>query len=116
MFSKTRCSNFTKFTGKHLHQRLFFNNVTDLRDATLLRRKLWHKCFPVDFAKFLRTPYLQNNSGRLLLILFVACFLYFPLSKKFATKKVASCKKKSTSRKSALIRKNRKSSSLSSRS
>ena len=25
------------------------------------------KCFPVNFAKFLRTPFLQNTSGRLLL-------------------------------------------------
>ena len=28
---------------------------------------LWRRCFPVNFAKFLRTPFLQNNSGRLLL-------------------------------------------------
>ena len=27
----------------------------------------WHRCFPVNFAKFLRTPLLQNTSGRLLL-------------------------------------------------
>ena len=25
------------------------------------------KCFPVNFAKFLRTPFLQNTSGQLLL-------------------------------------------------
>ena len=37
------------------------------RPATLLRKRLWHKCFPVNFAKFLRTPFLQNTSGRLLL-------------------------------------------------
>ena len=29
--------------------------------------RLWHKCFPVNFAKFLRTPLLQNASGWLLL-------------------------------------------------
>ena len=23
----------------------------------------WHRCFPVNFAKFLRTPFLQNISG-----------------------------------------------------
>ena len=28
---------------------------------------LWHKCFPVNFEKFVRTPFLQNTSGRLLL-------------------------------------------------
>ena len=24
----------------------------------------WHSCFPVNFAKFLRTPFLQNTSER----------------------------------------------------
>ena len=33
----------------------------------LIKRKLWHKCFPLNFAKFLRTLFLQNTSGRLLL-------------------------------------------------
>ena len=35
--------------------------------TTLLKKRLWHGCFPVNFAKFLRTPFLQNASGRLLL-------------------------------------------------
>ena len=29
--------------------------VTGLRSATLLKKRLWHRCFPVIFAKFLRT-------------------------------------------------------------
>ena len=37
------------------------------RRATLLKKRLWHRCFSVNFAKFLRTPFLQNTSGRLLL-------------------------------------------------
>ena len=37
--------------------------------ATLLKcLRLWHKRFPVNFAKFLRAPFLQNTSGRLLLM------------------------------------------------
>ena len=44
-----------------------FNKVAGLRPATLLQKRLWHKCFPVNFAKFLRTPLLQNTSGWLLL-------------------------------------------------
>ena len=28
------------------------------RPATLLKQRLWHRCFPVNFAKFLRTPFL----------------------------------------------------------
>ena len=48
--------NFTKCTGKHLYQSLLFNKVAGLRPATLLKKRLWHRCFPVNFAKFLRTP------------------------------------------------------------
>ena len=44
--------NFTKFTG---------------RAATLLKKRPWHRCFPKNFANFLRIPFLQNTSGRLLL-------------------------------------------------
>ena len=45
-----------------------FNKVAGLRPATLLKKRLWHKCFPVNSAKFLRAPLLQNTSGWLLLI------------------------------------------------
>ena len=59
--------NFAKFTWKHLYQSLFFNKVTGLRPATLLKKRLWYRCFSVNFAKVLRTTFLQNTSGRLLL-------------------------------------------------
>ena len=41
--------------------------VAGLRPATLLKNRLCHRCFPVNFVKFLRTPFLQNTTGRLLL-------------------------------------------------
>ena len=59
--------NFTKFTGKRLRQSLFFNKVAGLRPATLLKKSLWHRCFPVNFAKFLRTPFLTERRRQLLL-------------------------------------------------
>ena len=34
----------------------FFNKVAGLTPATLLKKRLWYRCFPVNFAKFLRTP------------------------------------------------------------
>ena len=43
--------NFAKFTGKDLCQSVFFHKVAGLRPSM----------------KFLRTPFLQNSSGRLLL-------------------------------------------------
>ena len=59
--------NIAKFTGKYLCQSLFFNKVADLRPATLLKKKLWHNCFSVNFAKFLRTPFVTEHLWRLLL-------------------------------------------------
>ena len=35
--------------------------------APLLKKRLWHRCFPVNFVKFLTTPFLQNTFGGLLL-------------------------------------------------
>ena len=70
--SHQRCSmkkgglrNFTKFTAKNLCQ--------SLRPATLLNKRLWHRCFTVHFPKFLRTPFIQNTPGRLLLNLSLRC-------------------------------------------
>ena len=60
-------NNFAKFIGKHLCQSLFFNKVKGLRPSTLLKKRLWYRWFPVDFAKFLRILFLQNTSDRLLL-------------------------------------------------
>ena len=42
-------------------------NGEEFFSRCLLKKRLWHRCFPVNFAKFLRTPFLQNTSGRLLL-------------------------------------------------
>ena len=54
--------NFPKFTGKYLYQSLFFNKVAGLR-----RKRLWHRCFPMNFAKYPRAPFLQNTSRWLVL-------------------------------------------------
>ena len=56
---KVVLKNFTKFTGMHLSQSLFFDRVAGLRP----KKTLWHRYFPVNFAKFLRTYFLQNTSG-----------------------------------------------------
>ena len=52
--------NFAKFTGQHLCWSFFFNKVTGLRSATLLKKRLWHRCFSVDIAKFLRAPICER--------------------------------------------------------
>ena len=45
-----------------------FNKVAGLRAATLLKKRLWHRCFPVNFAKFLRTPFIKKDLWWRLLI------------------------------------------------
>ena len=42
---------------------LFCNN----RPAILWKKRLRHSCFPLNYAKCLKAPFLQNTSGRLLL-------------------------------------------------
>ena len=36
-----------------------FNKVAGLRPPALLKNRLWQRCFPVNFAKFLRTPFYR---------------------------------------------------------
>ena len=55
---KSVLKNFTKFAGKRLCQSLFFNKVAGLRPATLLKKRLWPRFFPVNFVKYLRTLFL----------------------------------------------------------
>ena len=50
-------SKFHKIHGKTPCQCLFFNKVAWLRPATLLKNRLRHSCFPVNFLIFLRIPF-----------------------------------------------------------
>ena len=67
--------NFAEFTGNtrqglfliNLCQSLLFNKVAALRPVALLKRRLWHRSFPVNFVKFLRTPGFTEHLRWLLL-------------------------------------------------
>ena len=37
------------------------------KPATLFKKRLWHRCFPVNFAKFLRIPFPTEHIWRMLL-------------------------------------------------
>ena len=39
-----------------------FKTVAGLRSVNLLKKRLLYNCSPVHFAKFLRTPFLQNTT------------------------------------------------------
>ena len=68
--SHQRCSvrkcvlrNCAKYTGKHLCQSLFFKKRCSPQACNFIK----DGCFQVNLAKFIRTPFLQNTSRRLLL-------------------------------------------------
>ena len=50
--------------------------ITGLSPETLSKKRLWHRYFPVSFAKCLKTPFSQNTFG--------ACFLNAKNHFKFA--------------------------------
>ena len=52
---KSVLKNFSKFNGKDLRQSLFFNKVAGSACNFINKKRLWHRCFPVNFEKFLRT-------------------------------------------------------------
>ena len=59
---KSVLKNFAKFTGKHLYQGLFFNKVVRWRVQLYLKSDSDTVFFPVNYAKFPRTPFLLNTS------------------------------------------------------
>ena len=82
MLKKGVLKNFAKSTGKRLCRSLSFNKVAGLRSAASLKKRLWHRCFSVNFAKSLRTPMYRTHlddcfSGRLLLKFQTYIYIYF---------------------------------------
>ena len=65
----TTRSSFQKQSpvGKHLCQSLFFYKVAYLRPAILFKKRIWHRHFPVNFAKFLRPLFFVEHLLWLLL-------------------------------------------------
>ena len=44
-----------------------FNKAAGLQTCNFIKKRLQHRCFSMNIAKFLRTTILKNNSERLLL-------------------------------------------------
>ena len=58
-----------------LYEKVFLEiSRSCLRPATLLKKRLWHKCSPVNFVKFLRRSFLQSTSGGVVLLVFLTSF------------------------------------------
>ena len=54
--------NFATVTGKHLCCSLFLIKLRTYA-CNFIKRRLQHRCCPVNIAKFFRTVFLQNYSG-----------------------------------------------------
>ena len=66
---QNRCSeNFANFAGKPVLESLF-KKVAGLRPCNVTKKRLQHRCFPVKFAKFLRTTLFTEHPRWLLLVI-----------------------------------------------
>ena len=62
---KAVLENLAIFTGKDLRQSLFFHKNAGLQVCNFIEKRLLHRCFPVNIAKFLRTSIFKNICERL---------------------------------------------------
>ena len=64
-YTKAVLKNSAIFTEKHLRWSLFLNKNAGLQSWNFIKKRLQHRFFPVNIAKFLRTPVLENICERL---------------------------------------------------
>ena len=84
-YEKVVLKNFPIFTGKHLCRSLFPIKVAGLKACSIFRRGFQHSCFPVNIAKFLRTPILNIANGcfwsdKILVYMMVNASTHIPIS------------------------------------
>ena len=65
---------FRRSSEKKMFLKILYNSQENdctavFQPVTLLKQRLWYMCFPVNLAKFLRTPILQNICKSLLLLI-----------------------------------------------
>ena len=56
---------FKNFAEKHLRWSPYLNKNVGLQSWNFIKKRLQHRLFPVNIAKFLRTPVLENICERL---------------------------------------------------
>ena len=63
---KSALTNLAKIKGEHLCQSLFFNKVEGQRPEAcnfIKKKRLWHRCFPLDIANFVQAPFSWSTSA-----------------------------------------------------
>ena len=63
---------------RNMHRKTHVLESHVFRPATLLKKRLLHRCFPVNILKFLRTPFFAENLWWLLFYYLIAsrCLAY----------------------------------------
>ena len=79
------CMSLEAFTHRCSAKKVFLEISQNSQENTCARasfkKRVWHRCFPVNFVIFLRTPFLQKTSWRLLLCLISMFRIVFMKSK-----------------------------------
>ena len=74
LINKTFWKFLKIYRKTHVPESLFSHS---LRPATLLKERLWHRCFLVNFEKILRTPFLTGHLRWLLLFVLNTPLRYY---------------------------------------
>ena len=61
LYGKLLLKIFTIFTGKHLRCSLFVNTVAGPKPCNFIKKRLQHRCFPVNIAKNLKNTFLYRT-------------------------------------------------------
>ena len=74
---------------------LFFSTVSGLRSATLLKKRLLHRCFPVNFEKFFSKHFFIEHLRRLFLKVFRTAILQIAFEMRLVSycQKFTECKR-----------------------
>ena len=78
MFWKPSEAVVRRCSDKKIFLNISQNSQENTAPATLLQNRLWHRCFPVNLAKFLRTPFVIEHLRCLPPNRYKSCNLYFP--------------------------------------
>ena len=71
-FIKKPFLKISKYSPENTCVRVSFNKVAGLQPCNFIKERLQRKCFPVNFAKFLKTPILKDISEWLLLAIWTS--------------------------------------------
>ena len=76
--------NIVNLTGKDLYLSLFRTKVLQ-KFFFFMKKRHWHRCYPMRFYNFLRTPLIQYISKRMLLFYILLCICSKALNHKTLT-------------------------------